>query len=98
MAEVRKLDISLSIGEVKKIALAINPSDEENFRKAEKLVNQIWTKWRDKFGDRTSSEEVMARVAFQFARLYVEASERNEKASKLLGDFETKLDDIVVKI
>ena len=45
-----------------------------------------------------SSEEVMARIAFQFARLYIEANTRNDEVNDILTGFEQKLNDILVKV
>lgn len=79
------------------MSLSIPRSDEEIFRKAADLVNQLWGKWKGRFKDSISSEELMARVAFQFARLFVEASSRNDEVNKVLNDFEEELNEIVVK-
>ena len=40
----------------------------------------------------------MARVAFQFARLYAEARKQNAEVETLLSEFEKKLDDMVIKV
>ena len=45
-----------------------------------------------------SSEEVMARIAFQFARLYIEANTSNDEVNDILTGFEQKLNDILVKV
>ena len=43
----------------------------------------------------TSSSEVLARVAFQFARLYLEAYGENRKVNDFLTDLDKKLDTII---
>lgn len=93
-----KLKIWISIGEVKGMSLSIRRCDEEVFRKAADLVNQLWGKWKERFKDTISSEELMARIAFQFARLFVEASSRNDEVNKVLSEFEKELNEIVVKV
>lgn len=40
----------------------------------------------------------MAKVAFQFARLYSQAYRDNKATNELLTDFEKELDEIVIKI
>ena len=40
----------------------------------------------------------MARIAFQFARLYIEANTRNDEVNDILTGFEQKLNDILVKV
>lgn len=92
-----KQKIWICLGDVKNVPLSVKQSDIEVYRKAEQSVNKLWAAWKSKF-DKLSSEEVMARIAFQFARLYVEANARNEEVSDILVDFEQKLNDILVKV
>ena len=72
------------------IALSINPDEEENYRKAEELVNTLWKKWMTRFGGESS--DVLGRVAFQFARLYLEAYGENREVNEFLTDLDTQLD------
>lgn len=97
MTEEDKQKIWICLGDVKNVPLSVRQSDIDVYRKAEQSVNKLWGAWKSKF-DKLSSEEVMARIAFQFARLYVESSARNEEVSDILVDFEQKLNDILVKV
>lgn len=97
MAEEEKQKIWICLGDVKNVPLSVRRSDIDVYRKAEQSVNKLWGAWKTKF-DKLSSEEVMARIAFQFARLYVEASTRNDEVNEVLMDFEQKLNDIIVKV
>ena len=75
------------------IALSINPEEEENYRKAEELVNTLWKRWMTRFsGD---SADVLGRVAFQFARLYLEAYGENRQVDDFLTDLDKQLDDLL---
>ena len=78
------------------IALSINPGEEENYRKAEELVNTLWRKWMNRFNG--TSEDVLARVAFQFARLYLEAYGENHQVNEFLSDLDKQLDDIIAAV
>ena len=82
---------------MKNVPLSVRRSDIDVYRKAEQSVNKLWGVWKTKF-DKLSSEEVMARIAFQFARLYIEASTRNDEVNEILTNFEQKLNDIIVKV
>ncbi len=93
-----KLNITIRLADVKPLSLSIDRNDEPRYREAEKLVNTLWNKWMLRFRNTSSSEEVMARVAFQFARLYAQVYRENIATGEYLADFEKKLDDIVVKI
>ena len=93
-----KLNLTIRLADVKPLSLSIDRDEEPRYREAEKLVNTLWNKWMLRFRNTSSSEEVMARVAFQFARLYAQVYRENMATSEYLADFEKKLDDIVIKI
>lgn len=97
MAEEEKQKIWICLGDVKNVPLSVRRSDIDVYRKAEQSVNKLWGAWKTKF-DKLSSEEVMSRIAFQFARLYIEASTRNDEVNEILINFEQKLNDIIVKV
>ena len=97
MAEEEKQKIWICLGDVKNVPLSVRRSDIDVYRKAEQSVNKLWGAWKTKF-DKLSSEEVMARIAFQFARLYIEANTRNDEVNEILTDFEQKLNYIIVKV
>ena len=75
------------------IALSINPEEEENYRKAEELVNTLWKKWMIRFNG--ESADVLGRVAFQFARLYLEAYGENRQVNEFLNDLDNRLDALL---
>ncbi|MBR5171757.1 MAG: cell division protein ZapA [Muribaculaceae bacterium] len=75
------------------IALSINPGEEENYRKAEELVNTLWKKWMTRFNG--TSADVLGRVAFQFARLYLEAYGENRQVNDFLTDLDQQLDALL---
>ena len=58
-----KQKITIQLAELPKIPLAVERDDEETVRKAERLVNDLWARWRKTFAEE-SSQMVMARVAF----------------------------------
>lgn len=97
MADEDKKKIWICLGDIKDIPIYVKPSDMDRYKKAVDMVNKLWGSWKMKFV-KQSSEEVMARVAFQFARLYLEANTRNAEVNEVLADFEQKLNDIIVKV
>ena len=98
MAADDKINIMIRLADVKPIALSISREDEPQYRETEKLVNTLWNKWMERFRNSSTSEEVMGRVAFQFARLYAQAYRDNVATNEFINDFEKRLDEIVVKI
>lgn len=50
--------------------MTVSPQDEEYMRKAESHVNQLWDIMRRRYPER-SSAELLALVAWQFARLNI---------------------------
>ncbi|MBP5561127.1 MAG: cell division protein ZapA [Muribaculaceae bacterium] len=94
-----KINIWIRLGDVKQpIPLSVNRDEEADYRNAENLVNTLWNKWMARFNDTSSSHEVMARVAFQFARLYAQAYNSNVALNDFLATFEKQLDDVVMKV
>jgi len=93
MADNNKVKIWIQLADANQIALSINPDEEENYRKAEELVNTLWRKWMNRFNDESS--DVLARVAFQFARLYLEAYGENREVNEFLTDLDLQLDTLL---
>ena len=98
MAVKGKKDIWLQLADVKPIPLSINPEEEKRCREAEQLVNSLWDKWMRQFADKGSSHEVLARVAFRFAKLYFDEYAHNKAVNGFLEKFEKELDSIVVDV
>lgn len=96
--EQEKINIWIRIADLPAIPLSINRDDESSYRETEKLVNTLWSKWNARFRETCSAQEVMARVAFQFARLYAQSYNKNVAVNDYLTNFEKRLDEIVVKI
>ena len=94
MADNNKVKIWIQLADAENpIARSIKPDEEENYRKAEELVNTLWHKWMNRFGEK--SDDVLARVAFQFARLYLEAYGENRQVNDFLTDLEKQLDTLL---
>ncbi|MBQ6080377.1 MAG: cell division protein ZapA [Muribaculaceae bacterium] len=93
MADNNKRKIWIQLADTNQIALSVNPDEEENYRKAEELVNTLWTKWMNRFN--STSSDVLARVAFQFARLYLEAYGENREVNDFLTDLNQQVDALL---
>lgn len=90
MADNNKRKIWIQLADTNQIALSVNPDEEENYRKAEELVNTLWNKWMNRFN--STSNDVLARVAFQFARLYLETYGENREVNDFLTDLNKQVD------
>ncbi|MBR3452562.1 MAG: cell division protein ZapA [Muribaculaceae bacterium] len=94
MADNNKVKIWIQLADAENpIALSISPEDEENYRKAEELVNTLWKKWMERFNG--TSNDVLGRVAFQFARLYLEAYGENRQVNDFLTNMDQTLETLV---
>ena len=93
MADNNKEKIWIELADANPIALSISPGEEESYRKAEELVNTLWSKWMNRFNG--TSEDVLARVAFQFARLYLEAYGENRQVNEFLTDLDKQFDTLL---
>ena len=65
----KEQNITIKIADCAPISMTIARDTEELVREAERNVNQVWSRWHAEFEDSTS-KEVLAMVAFQFAKLY----------------------------
>lgn len=78
------------------LQMNINPSEEEYIRKAEANVNQLWKSWSTRF--EVKSEELMAMIAFQFAKLYTFQKERENRAIETIKTLEKELEGLMAAI
>lgn len=90
-------NISIKIANQRPMAMTIRPEQEEIIRRAEKSVNELWRSWSERFADRKPIE-VLALVAFQFARYYYEAEEADQAVARHLEGFEAELDRLLGQI
>ncbi len=82
-----KQNITIQLAGQPKIPLAIDRSDEELMRRAEKMVNDLWHRWNSHTFAAEPQLKVMARVAYQFAVLYL----KGEREAKSLRELDTEL-------
>ncbi len=98
MAGEKKRSIWIQLADIDPMALSVSEADETIYREAEKMVNQLWDTWMKRYGEKSTSHELLARVAFQFARLYWVAYQQATEVNDLMADFERKLDELVVNL
>ena len=98
MAGEKKHSIWIKLADTKQMALSVSDTDETTYREAEKMVNQLWDSWMKRYGETSTSHELIARVDFQFARLYWMAYQQTNEVNDYLADFERKLDELVVDV
>lgn len=91
------LNITIKLAELPPIPLRIPRDEEPVVRTAEYNVNRLWRQWRQQFTDK-SAFEVLAMVAFQFAKAYEIQNNRVDKTASLLENFESQLDDAIIKM
>lgn len=92
-----KLNITIRIAEAAPIPLAIEMKDEEVIRTAEYNVNQLYAAWKQRFKDK-KPDEVLAMVAFQFAKLYQIQANREVSTNELLENFEERLNKFLLDV
>lgn len=86
-----KQNITIRLAGLPKIPLAVDRNDEEIMRRAEKLVNELWGRWVTTTFSSEPHLKVMARVAFQFAVLYL----RGERNIQQLADLDKELGELL---
>lgn len=94
MEENRKQNISIKIGDHKRMSMNIDPAEEELIRQAEHYVNYVLDGMKRMFAGESVSEQT-ARTAFQFAKLYLEQQQANLLQDSELKRFEAELDRLL---
>lgn len=87
-------NITIRIADVPAMSMTIKPETEEIVRLAERNVNNLWSTWRGQFSKK-SSKEVLAMVAYQFAKHYYEQVSVNEAEHAVVAEFESELDRLL---
>lgn len=93
-----KQKITIRLADYEKMPLLVpDAATEEIFRNAEVGVNELWARYTTRYPSMDKGE-ILAMVAFQFAKLYF-ASKASEKVMKeLLTNFEERLNNLIVKV
>lgn len=89
-----KQNITIRLAGQSKMALSIERSDEELFRHAENLVNELWSRWTTKTYASESHLAVMSRVAFQFTVLYL----RGERNAQRIEQLDSQLSELLKNV
>lgn len=83
MPQTDKQNITIRLAGLPKMPLAVERADEELMRRAESLVNELWSRWTTGPYAAESQLAVMSRVAFQFAVLYLRGKRNIEQMEQL---------------
>lgn len=89
-----KQNITIKIADVAPIGMSIDPRTEEVLRIAERNVNKVWSALRGQFEGK-SPKEVLAMVAFQFAKGYYQLLQNVNEQEAVLTGFEAELDRLL---
>jgi len=90
----KQQNITIKIADVAPISMTIDRNTEEVVREAEYNVNLVWKAWRNEFDTKTS-KEVLAMVAFQFAKKYLQLAHYENSRQQAFDDFEEELDKLL---
>ncbi|MBD5290103.1 MAG: cell division protein ZapA [Bacteroides sp.] len=89
MKERDKIEMEISIaGE--RIGLTVPFNSQDAVRETEQRVSELFRKWSAKYPDRRP-KEILARVAFQFARYYGELLDETRQAIRVADDLDDRL-------
>ncbi len=93
-----RLNITIKLGDLAPLGMAVDYKGEEEVRQAEYYVNRVFDKWYEtRPADRTS-KDIFGMVALHFAKLYIQELKKNERAATELDKFEKELDRILLKV
>ncbi|MBE6318901.1 MAG: cell division protein ZapA [Bacteroidales bacterium] len=92
-----KKQIDVRIADFAPIPILVSEYEVEAVHAAEDNVTHLWKVWKKRYGKEKSPIEIMAMVAFQFAKLYYTKEELESDMIKILTDFEKALDSHLLK-
>lgn len=92
-----KKQIDVRIADFAPIPILVSEDEVETVHTAEDNVTHLWKVWKKRYGKEKSPIEIMAMVAFQFAKLYYTKEELESDMIKILTDFEKALDSHLLK-
>lgn len=87
-------NITIRIADAAPINTKVPAESEEIVRKAAHNVNKLWKAWQHSYSGR-DSKDIIAMVAFQFARRYYQLLEQVESRQDILEEFEKELDRLL---
>lgn len=90
-----KLDITIKVADLAPLGMSVTLKGEEDIRLAEYYVNLAWKKWMKSKRADQESKDILGMVAIHFTKLYIQELRKNEAASKMLEDFEKRLDEML---
>ena len=92
-----KKQVNVCIANCAPIPILIKEEELEIVQKAQDNVTHIWNVWRDRYSNEKSAFDVMAMVAFQYAKLYYSKEATESDLINLLSKFEKDLDSQILK-
>ena len=92
-----KKQIAVCIADCAPIPLLVSKEEEPIAYKAQDNVTHLWKVWKSRYSTEKSPIEVMAMVAFQFARLYYTKEALETETNDFLCEFEATLDSYLNK-
>lgn len=93
-----KLNITIRLADLDPMAMSVKLQEEEIVRSAEYNVNLVWSKWMEAYKKNKTSKEVLAMVAYQFAKMYLEQRRKSQATQEVLTQFEDELDQMLLKV
>ena len=95
MDDKKKIDVC--IADCAPIPILVSKDEDAIVDKAQENVTHLWKMWKGRYSKEKSPMEVMAMVAFQFARLYYSREALDIETNNLLSEFENTLDSYLNK-
>ena len=90
-----KLDITIKVADLAPLGMSVTLKGEEDIRLAEYYVNMAWKKWMQSKRADQESKDILGMVAIHFTKLYIQELRKNDDATKMLADFEKRLDEML---
>lgn len=100
MIDPEKQQLTLNIADERIVTMVLR-KDEYALKKVEKEVDILWNKWKLMHPSRTKTQ-ILAMMAFQYAKLYYdvvgESKRREKELSDFIKEYEGKIDEILLEV
>lgn len=96
MTDAENVNLELNIGGVR-IPLAVPQSKLSSVRETEREVRELFNTWRDRYPSNTTAE-LLAMIAYQYARFYLELKDRYQAAANSTASLEYSLDALLRRL
>lgn len=93
MANADKIKMRIQVAD-EVIPLTVGFDEQDDVRDTESRIHALYADWHRRFPHK-STKELLAMMTYQYASYYLAYSRRYEDVTRMLEEFEGKIDDMI---